>query len=120
MCLASPWSAVRVHYWGIFAGLGWAAISVLGQAPLWSGHPGRFSRVSLTLGGCLACGVVCLQESWEPSQQPELKGVLVNIGPWVNPFGDGWNPCVAAQRVWRDERIRRNYFGCGAGFGAWG
>ncbi|CAL8471450.1 g10992 [Coccomyxa elongata] len=60
-------------------------------------------------------------ESWEPSPQPGQKGTLVSIGPWGSPFGGGWNPCVgAARQVWRDGRVRRNYFGCGPGAGIWG
>ncbi|KAK9918803.1 hypothetical protein WJX75_007045 [Coccomyxa subellipsoidea] len=56
----------------------------------------------------------------EASQGAGQKSSLVSFGPWGNPWGaGGWNPCSgpARQGVWRDGRIRSNYFGCGPGFG---
>ncbi|BDA46834.1 hypothetical protein COCOBI_09-2870 [Coccomyxa sp. Obi] len=84
-------------------------------------------RLNSTIAGLIMRDIVIYiddatrTESWEPSPQAGQKGGLVSIGPWGSPFGGGWNPCVGAQRqVWRDGRVRRNYFGCGPGFGVWG
>ncbi|EIE19785.1 hypothetical protein COCSUDRAFT_58514 [Coccomyxa subellipsoidea C-169] len=70
---------------------------------------------STTVGLILKDIVIYIDDSTGdgPEQAARQKTSLVGIGPW----GNAWNPCwgVGRQGVWRDDRVRSNYFGCGSG-----